>query len=95
MESSNSESEQISTETTPNNLESFGLARLKSSSNMMNEIFDFMSGGDIVHKIGLLNKHFRQALKKLESFGSARIIELKIGNSGLQKCKRLGNLQGT
>ena len=93
MESSNSKSQQISTETTPSSLESVGLARLKSSSNMMNEIFDFMSGGDIVHKIGLLNKHFRQSLKKLEPFGSARIIKLKIGNSGLQKCKKLGNLQ--
>ncbi len=46
----------------------------------MNEIFEFMSGGDIVHKIGLLNKHFRQVLKKREPFGSARIIKLKIGN---------------
>ncbi len=48
----------------------------------MNEIFDFLPGGVIVHKIGLLNKRLRHALSKLEPFGAYRVIKLKIDSSG-------------
>lgn len=67
------------------------MARLTQSENMLNEIFDFLPGGIIVHKIGLLNKRTRHALTKLELFGSARIIKLKLINSGFQKCHKIKN----
>ena len=57
----------------------------------MNEIFDFLPGGVIVHKIARLNKRLRHALTKLKPFGATRVIKLKIDSSGFKKCKKWGN----
>jgi hypothetical protein len=54
------------------------LAKLKASENMMNEIFGFFSGAEVVHKLALLNKQVREGLRKIEPFAPERIITLKI-----------------
>ncbi len=46
---------------------------------MLNEIFSYLPGCFIIHKIALLNRRIRLALTKLEPYGQARIITLKIG----------------
>ena len=45
---------------------------------MENEIFSFLPGYTIVHKIGLLNKQVRNNLTKLGSLSDARVITLKV-----------------
>jgi hypothetical protein len=57
-------------------------AQLTKSENMLNEIFSFLPGYTIIHKIGLLNKKIRNALTKLDPFGQERVISLKIQASG-------------
>ena len=52
---------------------------LTSSKNMLNEIFDYLPGCDIIHKIAILSKRIRTGLTELEPFGRSRIITLKIG----------------
>ncbi len=64
MESTNLQTEQIVTEPQPKSGDSstFSLAHMTSSKNTMNEIFDYLPGCTIIHKIALLNKRIRQGL---------------------------------
>lgn len=39
--------------------------KLNDSNDMLQEIFSWLDGGTIIHKIGLLNKITRENLKKL------------------------------
>ena len=82
MESTSLQTEEIITEPQPKSgdTSAFSLAHLTSSKNMMNEIFDYLPGGTIIHKIALLNKRIRQGLTDLDPFGKARIIKLKIND---------------
>jgi hypothetical protein len=34
--------------------------KLKNSTDMLNEVFSWLAGCDIIHKIALVNKRFRQ-----------------------------------
>jgi len=56
------------------------MARLANSENMLNEIFSYLPGHLIIHKIALLNRRIRLALTKLVPFGEGRIITLKISS---------------
>ncbi len=64
------------------------MAYLTTSENMLNEIFSFLPGYTIIHKIALINKRIRNALTKLEPFGQGRIISLKIGISNFMFQKK-------
>lgn len=55
--------------------------QLIASENMLNEIFSYLPGYDIIHKIARLNKRIREALTKLVPFGQARNLCLKISES--------------
>ena len=44
---------------------------------MLNEIFSWLDGGIVVHKIALLNKRVRENLKKLKPFADFRIVTLE------------------
>ena len=36
------------------------LDRIKSSNDMLKEVFSYLAGCEIVHKIGVINKRFRK-----------------------------------
>ena len=55
-----------------------GFEMLMRSDNMLNEIFSFFSGAEVVHKLALLNKRIRGILKVITPFGEHRKITLKI-----------------
>jgi len=47
---------------------------MRGSSDMLNEIFGFLSGQVIVHKIALLSKRVRRNLEKYLAFAPNRKI---------------------
>ena len=67
------------------------IGHLTSSKNMLNEIFDFLPGCIIIHKIALLNKQVRHGLTNLEPFGRGRIITLKISDACFFSLKKISS----
>ena len=45
---------------------------------MLNEIFAFLPGCDIIHKIALLNKRIRNSLAQFHYLATKRFIDFKI-----------------
>ena len=52
---------------------------LSSSKDIQNEIFSFLPGNTIVHKIGLLSKRARNIVTTLGFLTECRVITLKVG----------------
>ena len=45
---------------------------------MLNEVFAFLPGGTIIHKMGVVNKHFRAVLQKQCFLWDSRIVTLVV-----------------
>ena len=54
------------------------IAALPMSKNMLNEVFSFLPGCTILHKIALLSKPVRDLLTVLAPFAANRLITLKL-----------------
>jgi hypothetical protein len=52
---------------------------LVNSNDMLNEVFSFLTGGIIVHRIALLSRRIREILAKHKDTVRSRSITLKVG----------------
>ena len=52
------------------------VAKLRGSGDMLNEIFAFLPGADIVHKIRLLSKRVRDLVLASKAYGANWVIEI-------------------
>ncbi len=54
------------------------LDRLKNSNDMLNEVFSYLAGCEIIHKIAVINKGFRKIVQNLGAHSQERKLTLKI-----------------
>ena len=55
------------------------LEELKNSNDMLCEVFSYLEGCDIIHKIAVINQRFREVSQKLGALDyTSRIITLKV-----------------
>ena len=55
--------------------------RLTTSRDMMNEIFSFLPGYIVIHKVAIISKGIRQLLKDKKDLVTGRFITLKINGT--------------
>lgn len=52
---------------------------------MLNEIFSMLTGSEVLHRVALVNRHFREVSQKLGRMNDNRVIRINVDNCKIKE----------